>query len=95
MNNSLAVKVCYGVDSSNHRDNLGHLKWLHIIISNAKVFIGGTYHGLGRKHLKFCPGEYCYRLNRRRFKGQLFNPLLVVCVSTNTVKYEELVGTHT
>jgi hypothetical protein len=28
-----------------------HLHWLHTVISNAKAFIGGTYHGLDSKHL--------------------------------------------
>lgn len=27
------------------------LKWLHILIGNAKAFVIGTYHGLGKKHL--------------------------------------------
>jgi hypothetical protein len=27
------------------------LHWLHIIISNAKSFVSGTYHGLEGKHL--------------------------------------------
>ena len=28
------------------------LKWLHTIISNAKAFVSGTFHGLGKKHLQ-------------------------------------------
>lgn len=75
-----------------HKDNPDHLKWLHTIISNAKAFIGGTYHGLGSKHLQSYLDEYCYRFNRRKFKGQLFNRLLSACVSTCTVTYDELVA---
>ena len=26
------------------------LKWLHIIVSNAKAFVSGTFHDLGKKH---------------------------------------------
>ncbi|MEK0314587.1 transposase [Cohnella sp. 56] len=29
-----------------------HLKWLHTVISNVKVFIGGTYPVLDAKHLQ-------------------------------------------
>lgn len=29
------------------------LKWIHVIISNAKSFIQGTYHGLRQKYLIF------------------------------------------
>ena len=28
-----------------------HLKWLHMIVSNAKAVIHGTFHGLGKKHM--------------------------------------------
>ena len=28
------------------------LKWLHTIISNAKAFVEGTYHGMERKHIQ-------------------------------------------
>ncbi len=76
----------------NHKDNPDHLKWLHTIISNAKAFIAGTYHGLGPKHLQSYLNEFCYRFNRRKFKGQLFNRLLNACVSTNTITYNELVN---
>jgi transposase-like protein len=76
----------------NYEDNPDHLKWLHTIISNAKFFIAGTYHGLGPKHLQFYLDEFCYRFNRRKFKGQLFNRLLNACASTSTVTYDELVA---
>ena len=76
----------------NRKDNPDHLKWLHTVISNAKAFIGGTYHGLDSKHLQFYLDEYCYRFNRRKFKGQLFNRLLNACVSTRTITYATLVN---
>jgi transposase-like protein len=49
-------------------DNPDHLKWLHTVISNAKAFIGGTYHGLDSKHLQAYLDEFCYRFNRRGMK---------------------------
>ncbi len=75
----------------NHKEDPDHLKWLHTVISNAKAFIGGTFHGLGPKHLQYYFAEFCYRFNRRKFKGQLFNRLLNACVSTTTVTYNQLV----
>ena len=57
------------------------LKWLHIIISNAKAFIIGTYHGLGHKYLQAYLDEYCYRFNRRFFPSELFGRLLNACLS--------------
>ena len=42
-----------------------HLMWLHTIVSNAKAFIDGTFHGLGKKHLQRNLDEFCYRFKRR------------------------------
>lgn len=74
----------------NVKDNPDHLKWLHTMISNAKAFIGGTFHGLATKHLQAYLNEFCFRTNRRQFEGQLFNRLLNACVSTDTLTYREL-----
>jgi len=73
-------------------ENPNHLKWLHVVVSNAKTFINGTYHGLGKKHLQSYLAEYCYRFNRRIFKGELFNRLINCCLNTKTVTYPELIG---
>ena len=71
-------------------DHPDHLYWLHTVISNAKAFIGGTYHGLDSKHLQAYLNEFCYRFNRRKFKGELFNRLLSCCSSTHVITYSEL-----
>ena len=77
-------------DPENQRE---HLRWLHVIVSNLKTFIAGTYHGLGKKHLQRYFDEFCYRFNRRRFGNQLFSRLLSVCASmTTTITYSQLVG---
>jgi len=70
--------------------NPDHLKWLHTIVSNAKAFIAGTYHGLDEKHIQSYLNEFCFRTNRRHFKGQMFNRLLSACSSAVTVTYEHL-----
>lgn len=59
--------------------NPDHLDWIHTFISNAKAFIGGTYHGLDKKYLQLYLNEFCWRSNRRKFKGQWFNRLLHTC----------------
>lgn len=74
------------------KENPDHLKWLHTIISNAKAFIGGTYHGLGAKHMPSYLSEYCYRFNRRTMQGEPFNRLLSCCVATKATTYPELTG---
>jgi transposase-like protein len=72
--------------------NPDHLKWIHTMISNAKAFIAGTYHGLDAKHLQAYLDEFCFRTNRRKFKGQLFNRLLSACVNTMTITYKCLIA---
>lgn len=74
----------------NPKENPDHLHWLHTIISNAKAFIGGTFHGLDPKHLQAYLDEFGFRFNRRRFKGELFNRLLSCCASSKTITYSEL-----
>lgn len=76
----------------NVKDNPDHLKWLHTMISNAKAFIAGTYHGLAPKHLQAYLNEFCFRTNRRKFEGQMFNRLLSACVLTDTVTYNDLIA---
>jgi transposase-like protein len=67
-----------------------HLKWLHVVVSNAKAFIAGTYHGLGKKHLQRYLDEFCYRFNRRRFTLQHFNRTLFACSIASRLSYAEL-----
>ena len=69
-----------GVDSYEHqpkiyKPNTGLLHWLHIMISNAKAFILGTFHGLPKKNLDLYRSEFCFRFNRRNMN--LFERLVV------------------
>ena len=53
----------------------GLLHWLHIVISNAKSFILGTYHGLSKKYLQSYLDEYSFRFCRRDFGAALLERL--------------------
>lgn len=55
--------------------NSGLLHWLHVVISNAKAFILGTYHGLPKKYLQSYLDEYSFRFSRRNFGETLLNRL--------------------
>ena len=68
------------------------LKWVNILVSNAKAFILGTYHGVMGKHLQKYLDEFCYRFNRRFWPGQGFDRLLRACSSAAPVTYAELKG---
>jgi transposase-like protein len=77
-------EIGYTHNSKNYyQANDDFLKWLHIIISNAKAFINGTYHGLGHEYLQSYLDEFCYRFNRRFFSNELFARLLNACLATS------------
>lgn len=56
------------------------LPWVHIVISNMKRFLLGTFHGVSETHLQEYLNEFCYRFNRRQWEPQLPNRLLSLCV---------------
>lgn len=56
--------------------NSGMLHWLHIVVSNTKAFILGTYHGLPKNHLQSYLDEFVFRFNRRAFGGLLTQRLI-------------------
>jgi transposase-like protein len=66
------------------------LKWVHVVISNAKAFIEGTFHGLDEKHLQRYLDEFCYRFNRRYHERELFDRLLAASVEAPPLTYDEL-----
>jgi transposase-like protein len=68
-----------------------HLKWLHIVISNIKAFLNGTYHGVGRKHMQLFLDEFCYRFNRRFWQAQLFSRTLTACSSCPPFIWRDIV----
>lgn len=59
--------------------NEGHkmLPWVHTVISNAKRLFLGFHHSIGKQYLQNYLNEYCYKLNRRNFKSDLFDRLVL------------------
>jgi len=68
----------------------GWLHWLHVMIGNAKSFVNGTFHGLGKKHLQLYLDEFCYRFNRRYMKFDIFHHLAGAAVLANPITFKEL-----
>jgi len=66
------------------------LHWVHIIVSNAKAFVTGTFHGLDNKHIQRYLDEFCYRFNRRKREAELFDRLLLACATAPPLTYDEL-----
>ena len=57
------------------------LHWLHIMVSNAKAFILGTYHGLPKANLSCYLAEFCFRFSRRNFGDALFDRLALAMLT--------------
>ena len=69
-----------------------HLHWTHIVISNVKALIDGTFHGLDSTHLQRYLDEFCYRFNRRWFSSGIFSKLINACLASTKISYHELIG---
>jgi len=69
-----------------------HLHWLHIIVSNVKSYIGGTFHGLDKIHLQRYLNEFCFRFNLRWSQDGVFSNLVRICVNTTKITYHEMIG---
>ena len=68
------------------------LVWLHTIVSNAKSFVQGTFHGLDGLHLQRYLDEFCWRFNRRHRTDKIFFDLLRSVISAPKTTYAELTG---
>lgn len=67
--------------------------FVHTLISNAKMWLGGTFHGGVRpKYLPAYLTEFCYRFNRRKRERQGFSRLLPICVVSRPVTWAEISG---
>jgi len=58
-------------------------KWLprvHIVISNLKTFINGTFHGVSGGYLQEYLDEFCDRFNRRFWENERPQRLLNACL---------------
>jgi hypothetical protein len=68
-----------------------HLPMIHVIISNLKTWLLGTYHGrVEPQHLQAYLNEYVFRFNRRFYPMNSFNSVLGLAVKSVSPTYEEL-----
>ena len=65
---------------------------IHVLFSNVKTWLNGTFHGVSAKHLPRYAREWNYRFNRRRRIADLTNFLLRRAATRPTITYRQLVG---
>jgi transposase-like protein len=69
------------------------LPWVHIVISNFKRWQLDVFHGVSAAHLQSYLDEFCYRLNRRDARDDLFRRILNRCVLyTPPTTYSQLIA---
>jgi transposase-like protein len=61
------------------------LPWVHVVISNLKSYLLGTYHGISSRYVQEYLDEFCYRLNRRFWEEQIPMRLLTLCATHEPV----------
>ena len=64
---------------------------VHVLFSNVKTWLNGTFHGVSAKHLPRYAREWNYRFNRRRRIADLTDFLLRRAASRSTITYRQLV----
>jgi transposase-like protein len=68
---------------------------VHVLFSNLKTWLNGTFHGVSAKHLPRYAREWNYRFNRRRRIADLTDFLLRRAATRPTITYRQLVdGSH-
>ena len=61
--------------------------WINIVVSNAKTFIDGTYHGRGRARRQLYLEEFTYRFNRRHLGTRIAERLVRACLTSKPHPY--------
>lgn len=67
-----------------------HLFWIHVLISNMKSFILGTYHGIKGNYLQLYLDEFSYRFNRRFKHCNIFERLIVAVCNCPIARRDKL-----
>ena len=74
---------CHIPQKVNPKDAGKVLPWVHTMIANAKRTLLGVHHMISKKYTQNYLDEFCYKVNRRNLGDQLFDRMLIACVTTN------------
>ena len=78
--NALTGEYCCDMQKYEPKSDDTRLKWLHVMISNIKANIEGSYHDFDGTSRQRYLDELCYRFNRRQSRKPLFDHLLACSV---------------
>lgn len=66
------------------------LPWVHLVFTNLKAWLRGTFHGVSRKHMQSYLDEFAYRFNRRGRDESLFGFVLRRTTAGEPLPYRTL-----
>jgi transposase-like protein len=66
------------------------LPMIHLVFSNLKSWLLGTYHGVSPQHLQAYLNEFAFRFNRRFYPFNAFRSLLGISAGTLSPTYAKL-----
>lgn len=66
------------------------LPWVHLVFTNLKAWLRGTFHGVSKKHMQRYLDEFTYRFNRRWKENELFGFVLARTVLGPPLPYHRL-----
>ena len=69
------------------------LNAVHLLISNLKTWLRGSFHGVTRKYLPAYVAEFMYRFNRRRSPPDIFGWVMRRLMARDTITLCELKAT--
>ena len=67
-----------------------YLPMIHIVFSNLKAWLLGTFHGVSPKHLPAYLNEFVFRFNRRFYPMSAFNSVLGIGMQVEGPSYDGL-----
>ena len=65
---------------------------VHVLFSNVKTWLNGTYHGVSAKHLPRYAREWNYRFNRRTRIAEMADFVLQRAVAQPTITYRQMIN---
>ena len=68
------------------------LPWSHVLFSNLKSWLRGTFHGVSKKHMPRYLDEFTYRLNQRWDELHLFGSIVSRALVSPPLPYARLVA---
>ena len=67
-----------------------YLPIIHLVFSNLKTRLNGTYHGVAPQHLQAYLNEFTFRFNRRFYPFNSFRSLLGIAADSEAPTYDSL-----